>query len=360
MNTAAHTIALMSAQALPVPQEGNGAPQWIHILPAGLVATGDKRGPYHVGNVQAIIDESFLHAEKLPVDINHAINIRAPKGEEAPAVGWITAMQARADGIWAEVEWTPRGARLVKSKEYRGISPVVRHTASKEIVGIDCVSLVNKPNLRGLTALHQQQEDTPSMDWMKFLADMLGLPETATEEDVKSALKAKMKGGQEVAAQSQLSEIGVALGLAADSTPDAILVAAQSAQASGDGEETIVALQAELANMATTLNTVQEASKREKAEAFVNAAVRAGRVGALQLRNRFISMHMADPASAEADMLALPIMSASGTSILPPAAKDGEVSLNAEQSSVAAMLGIDPKDYAATLKEEQAAMEASQ
>lgn len=360
MNTAAHTIALMSAQALPVPQEGDGAPQWIHILPAGLVATGDKRGPYHVGNVQAIIDESFLHAEKLPVDINHAINIRAPKGEEAPAVGWITSMQARADGIWAEVEWTPRGARLVKSKEYRGISPVVRHTASKEIVGIDCVSLVNKPNLRGLTALHQQQEDTPSMDWMKFLADMLGLPETATEEDVKSALKAKMKGGQEVAAQSQLSEIGVALGLSADSTPDAILVAAQSAQAGGDSEETIVALQAELASVTTSLNSLTEDGKRDKAIAFVDGAIRAGHVGVKPQRDRYVSMHMSDPAGTAELIGALPILGKTSTSILPPAAKDGEVSLNAEQSSVAAMLGIDPKDYAATLKEEQAAMEASQ
>ena len=150
----------MSAQALPDVAVLGGAPEWIHLLPAGLIQTGDKRGPYLAANFEQIISESFLHAPKLPIDINHSIHLRAPKGEEAPAFGWIVAMQAREDGLWGKAEWTTAGAELVTSRAYRGISPVIRHTADKTVTSIECVSLVNKPNLRGLTALHQQQ-DTP-------------------------------------------------------------------------------------------------------------------------------------------------------------------------------------------------------
>ena len=40
--------------------------------------------------------------------------------------------------------------------------------------------------------------------------------------------------------------------------------------------------------------------------------------------------------------------------------RDGQLALNAEQKSVATMLGIDAKDYAETLKAERDAREAMQ
>lgn len=356
MTTAERILALMSAQILPPIAEDGGAPEWIHLLPAGVIATGDKRGPYRALNFEQIIADSFLNEAKLPVDINHSIHLRGPKGEEAPAVGWIVAMQARADGLWGKVEWTAQGADLVTSRAYKGISPVIRHTADKTILSIECASLVNKPNLRGLTALHQQQ-DTPPMDWTKFLADMLGLPETATDDDIKAALKAKMKGGKETAMQSQLSEIGVALGLGADSDAADILVAAQSAQADTGADETIVALQAELSEVTTSLNTLKEGRAKDAAITFVEGAIKLGRVGIKPMKDRYVSMHMQDASGTEELINAMPILSGSGTSIIAPARKDGEVSLNSEHLSIAKMLGQDPKDYAATLAEEQAELE---
>jgi phage I-like protein len=356
MNIADTTTALMSAQFLPSVADGGGAPEWIHLLPAGVIGTGDKRGPYRALNVEQIIADSFLNEAKLPVDINHSIHLRAPKGEEAPAVGWIVAMQARSDGLWGKVEWTAQGAELVTSRAYKGISPVIRHTADKTITSIECVSLVNKPNLRGLTALHQQQ-DTPLMDWTKFLANMLGLPETATDDDIKSALKAKMKGDKETAMQSQLSEIGVALGLGEDSEAADILVAAQSAVADDATDETFVALQAELTQVTTALNTLKDDRAKDAATAFVEGAIKMGRVGVKPMKDRYISMHMKDASGTEELISAMPALSGSGTSIIAPVRKDGEVALNSEQLSIAKMLGQDPKDYAATLAEEQAELE---
>lgn len=265
-------------------------------------------------------------------------------------------MQARSDGLWGKVEWTAQGAELVTSRAYKGISPVIRHTADKTITSIECVSLVNKPNLRGLTALHQQQ-DTPLMDWTKFLANMLGLPETATDDDIKSALKAKMKGDKETAMQSQLSEIGVALGLGEDSEAADILVAAQSAVADDATDETFVALQAELTQVTTALNTLKDDRAKDAATAFVEGAIKMGRVGVKPMKDRYISMHMKDASGTEELISAMPALSGSGTSIIAPVRKDGEVALNSEQLSIAKMLGQDPKDYAATLAEEQAELE---
>tara|TARA_R110002110_G_scaffold251656_3_gene467507 strand:- start:474 stop:1070 length:597 start_codon:yes stop_codon:yes gene_type:complete len=196
------------------------------------------------------------------------------------------------------------------------------------------------------------------MDWTKFLADMLGLPETATDEEIKKVLKGKMSGGDDKPAmQSQMSEIGLALGLSADSAPADILVAAQSASNDQGADDTIVALQAEITTLATSLNELRDTGAKTAATTFVDGAIKAGRVGVKPMRDRYISMHMKDASGTEELIGAMPVLSGSGTSIIAPARKDGELSLNSEQLSIAKMLGQDPKDYAATLAEEQTNLE---
>jgi hypothetical protein len=66
-------------------------------------------------------------------------------------------------------------------------------------------------------------------------------------------------------------------------------------------------------------------------------------------------MHMADPTAAAeiiGGLTLLPPTTVTGTS-QPPAAKDGEVSLNAEQLHAADLLGIDHKTFAAALAADQ-------
>ena len=58
-------------------------------------------------------------------------------------------------------------------------------------------------------------------------------------------------------------------------------------------------------------------------------------------------------------MHTMPILDRTDTTIVPPAAKDGDVSLQTDQFAVAKMLGQDPKDYAATFEEERNAQEAN-
>lgn len=356
MTRTSHHTALMASQALPDVSTGQDAPEWVHLLPSsadGKIGTADGRGPYHVADPAALISASFAEADRLPIDENHSTDLAAPRGEPAPARGWIIGMEARADGIWGQVEWNAAGTRLVKGKAYRAISPVILHDAAKSIHSILRASLVNRPNIRGLTALHQQQDI--DMTFMQKLAAKLGLPDDATEEAVLAAIGKGDGKAADTAMQSALTEIGLALGVQGGDTA-AILNAAKSAKTAAPAE--ITALQSEIATLTTSLNAVTEAQTKAAATTFVDAEIKKGRAGVKPLRDHYIAMHMADPARVEKEIGAMPILTASGTTVNPPALKDGEVALNAAQLSAAAALGVDPKKYAETLKAEQGMKEA--
>jgi phage I-like protein len=102
----------------------------------------------------AQIASQFAKGGRLPIDENHATDLGGRLGMPAPARGWITALQARGDGLWGKVEWTDEGRRLIASKAYVGLSPAILHTASGEVLKVLRASLTNAPNLQGLTTLH--------------------------------------------------------------------------------------------------------------------------------------------------------------------------------------------------------------
>ena len=312
--------ALMAEQSLPA---DGGVPDWIHLIPtkSGAVATADQRGPYHVTDAQAIIDASFAHADALEVDINHSTFTAAPQGQRSDAVGWIDQMEIRADGIWGHVDWNAQGRTLLGRRAYRRISPVVIHDKAKNIVRIANASLVNRPNFRGLAALNQENP----MTFMERLAELYGLDAAASEDQVFDVAKAAKSAATET-------------------------VAAQAAHA-----DEWTAMQASLATMAASLNGERETRAREKAEAFVDGEIAKGRVGVRPSRERFISMHMADPAAAAEIIGGLTILNsdAKTTAATPPVVQDGEVSLNAEQLRAAELLGLDHKTYAAAIAADQ-------
>jgi phage I-like protein len=128
---------------------------------------------------------------KLPVDENHATDLAAPKGGAAPALGWLTNLNADETGaIRADVEWTPRGREAVLNKEYGYISPVFLYNKDGEINCILRAALTNSTNL-GLPALNAEQKDNDTEDFMdKALCAALGIAESA---DVKEALAAVEK-----------------------------------------------------------------------------------------------------------------------------------------------------------------------
>lgn len=334
------SIALFSAAGF----DGASVPEWVHLVPVadGRIDTVDARGPYRMADVQAVIQSSMTDARGLPIDENHATDLAAPKGLPAPARGWIVELQARADGIWGRVEWTDEGRALVAGRAYRGLSPVLGLGPDKRsVLALLRASLVNTPNMRGLAALNNQEK---SMTFMERLADALGLPATASEDDVLAAVRGKKSGG-DTALQSSLTAIGTALGVAAE---EAAIVAAARALKTAQPAE-VVALQSQLAEVTTQLNTLTTNAARERAEAVVDEAIRKGRVGVKPSRDRFIALHMADPAATVAMLDGLPVLQ--GALPTPPAQNEGGpvVSLNAEQATAAKLLGIAAPDYLKSL-----------
>lgn len=347
--TAASQIALMAAQSLPDPTTEAEVPEWVHLLPSGSIATFDARGPYEVASLQGVIDRSFKDADRLPIDENHAIDLVARQGGPSPARGWIVAMEARSDGIWGRVEWTKAGRELMADRAYRAISPVIFHTEAKHVVKIARASLVNRPNLRGLAALNQE-EGMESL--LERLADLLGLE--ADEDKIVghvSSLHAARDDGDSgtlVALQSSMSSIGTALGLSADAGPADIVVAAQT---KGNNEATIASLQSELNSLGEKFNALEADGKLSAAQTFVDNAIAEGRVGVKAQRTHYIAMHQENPTRTEEIIGAMPAIG--GTTITAPATDGGEImSLNASQKDAARLIGVSEDAYLKQLQAE--------
>jgi phage I-like protein len=347
---ATNATALCQAHLLPDAPAGQ-APEWVHLLPAGTVSTFDGRGPYRVKDAAQLASASLQAAAgRMPIDENHSTDLAAPQGLPAPARGWMVELQSREDGIWGRVEWTDEGQQLVTSKAYRGISPVIVLQKDGRISAILRASLVNQPNLRGLTALHAQENN---MEILAKLRKLLGLADDADETAVMAACEKLKAPDNKPALQAQLAPIAKAVGLKDDADQAAVLQAITSLSSKPNAG--VEALQAELRTVTTTLNSLQSSVSTEKATTFVDAAIKAGRVGVKALRDHYIAMHAIDAARVEKEINAMPILTASGALPTPPAAdKDGKIALNAEQLNAAKVLGIDPEKYRETLQAEQA------
>jgi phage I-like protein len=313
---------------MPVATAPGVVPDWIHLLPAGTITTQDGRGPYKVGSMSDLAIAINAGA-KLPVDECHSTDLAAPNGAPAPARGWIVEAEAREDGLWGRVEWTRQGRELMEDGAYNGISPVILHSKDKAVVGVLRASLTNTPNLKGLTALHSEGN---GMDWKAKLIELLGLSEEADDAAIEAALKTKLEAPAPAAHAQQF-----------DVTKD----------------PAFLALQSELAEAVTSLNAQAESTSRDKAVAFVDAAIAEGRVGVKPVRDKYIARHMAEPAETEEFIGALPILkggSALHSELAPTGEGDG--GLDAADRQVMALMGLDEEEYKASQKGSAARKEA--
>ncbi|MQT14395.1 phage protease [Segnochrobactrum spirostomi] len=322
-------IALFSS----LPADGNEVPAWVHLVPSGIFRGADGRGPYRLGDAEAVIHASMADGAKLPIDENHAFDLAAPKGLPAPARGWIVELQSRPNGIWGRVEWTPTGATLVAERAYRGLSPAIAvRTADRTIAAVLRASLTNDPNLP-LTSLHSR---SPLMD-LDALRTALGLGADATEADVLAAIAAQRTAVSTHAAT--LSRIATAAGLADGVEPDAIVTTLQSRGASD-----VDKLRSTVVELQTQLTEIGNARARDVATRVVDDAIKSGRVGLHPLRDHYITRHMADPQAVEREIAAMPVLN-SGGRVAPPAGDQASGGLSAEEAETCELMGISREKF---------------
>lgn len=78
--------------------------------------------------------------------VDLALNLNHQGGE---AYGWFdcNSLELRDDGIYANLELTPKGKELVDSKAFRYLSPEYYTDKDKNVVFLEAMGLVNQPNL---------------------------------------------------------------------------------------------------------------------------------------------------------------------------------------------------------------------
>lgn len=151
------------------------------------------------------------------IDYEHQSFAEPP--QEAPASGWIKKLINKGkDGIWAAVEWTDKARSRIEAKEYRYFSPVtITRKTDGVVLGLLGGGLTNLPNIIGIKPLTNKASIQTHKEGqsMKALAALLGLPETATEDEIMAAVKKLIEtasgGGAAVAANRAVT---AALGLA--------------------------------------------------------------------------------------------------------------------------------------------------
>lgn len=179
-----HLTAFCAETELP---DTGTAPQWVHLLPGGLIEGRDGRR-FLLDNPAGVIAASANGAD-LPIDYEHQAD--DPKARLVPggvkAAGWIKQLEQRADGIWGMVEWTETARNMIEAREYRYLSPVFNHFEDGKIVKLLGAGLVHRPNL-ALKALSSQQPATAESVGLAQIAAALGLSDAADAVSVLTAV----------------------------------------------------------------------------------------------------------------------------------------------------------------------------
>ena len=175
--------------------EGNKIPDKIQLLPAGEYVAGRDGRRWTKRSAESIAQKSNEYLPQHIIDENHATDLKAPRGESAPAMGWFTNVRAEEDGsVWADAVWTSRGKTALENQEYRYISPVFECDASGEIIKIMRAALTNSPNLelQNLNSTQTGQAENPAKEntVKKEICAALGLSENATDNEVLAAITA--------------------------------------------------------------------------------------------------------------------------------------------------------------------------
>ncbi|RAI36756.1 hypothetical protein CH338_17135, partial [Rhodoplanes elegans] len=155
---------------------------WVRVAPRGEITTRDGRR--YVFEPERLVARFAADGIDVPVDVDHAISRKPLFGERADAVGWIKALEARPDGLWARVELLDAGKAVLAARTHRFVSPTFHHTDAGLATWLHSVALVAAPALAmaAIAAAVPASPDPPhhtERRMIKAIAQALGLADGA-------------------------------------------------------------------------------------------------------------------------------------------------------------------------------------
>ncbi len=164
----------MKERLMIILEAGPGVPEWIHLLPLGTLNLIDDRGPLQVdqASLAVVLAAWQARGNDLVIDYEH----QTLAGGEAPAAGWIKQLEARADGLWARVEWTDKASNYLANREYRYFSPVLSLDGEGRPTALHNAGLTNYPAINNLPPLVAKAREG------REVVALQGSPEKAAQE----------------------------------------------------------------------------------------------------------------------------------------------------------------------------------
>jgi hypothetical protein len=171
--------------------------EWVMLAPLGdhPHALGIQRfTPAFIQNMANRFNGFFARMGRLfsgaPTFEGHH-DIEPDKYPNSRSYGWIMALEARADGLWGKMTWTPEGREMLQNGAFKFVSPVfIGKPLAKENgrtvfepIAFKSLALTNEPNL-ALPPLANQKDN------MQTITEVLQLNSDATAEQIIEAARA--------------------------------------------------------------------------------------------------------------------------------------------------------------------------
>jgi len=200
--------------------DGAPVPAQFQVFPWGAVEI-EGAEPFVVDAeaMSQVVERFRARGLDMVIDYEH----QTEAGSRAPAAGWIKRLENRGnEGLWAVVEWTDSAREYLAKKEYRYFSPVFLVSKDgRRLSELLRVALTNAPRLNWIKPIsgkspingNDNSDGRKEMEFLELIAKQVGLPDTASAEEVSGAVgKLKERAEAVVACKEVLDALGLASG----------------------------------------------------------------------------------------------------------------------------------------------------
>ncbi|MBF0249956.1 MAG: phage protease [Alphaproteobacteria bacterium] len=329
----------------------DGAPTVIKLIPMGDIVAADGR-KWTLTDAEAVVAASAAGID-LVIDYGHQTDLAQKNGQPAPAAGWISKLEARADGIYGQVEWTEKAKAHLEGKEYRYLSPTFYHDKAGNVLRIVRAALTNNPAIHELPALAEaQDEGNQIMDEEQFLAlcQALGLPEDTAVDKVIAAAKALKAGEAAAGADGEtVKAVCSALDLGDNAKAEDITQAITGLKDGAQPDPKEFVSMASYRDLSGQLDALQKQVNGDKAADAVEKAMASGKVTPAQ-KSWALSFASKDLKGFNEFLETQPVIVAPGSAMSGDTPAKASA-LDAEQKALCSAMGISEDDFLNTMNE---------